>query len=66
MENSDSTSPERALFYREEEEVVRPDIYGAFQGRVALLAASRNHFPGRLMPPAAPENRVHFQGRLMT
>jgi len=54
------------MFCREEEEGARPDIYGAFQGRVALLAASRNHFPGRLMPPAAPENRVHFQGRLMT
>ena len=66
MEFSDSTSPEGALLCRKEEDGARPDIYGAFQGRVALLAASRNHFPGRLMPAAAPENRVHFQGRLMT
>jgi len=46
MENSDSTFPERALFCREEEDGVRLDIYCAFQGRVALLAAPRNGFPG--------------------
>jgi len=45
MEFSDSTSPERALFCREEDGA-RPDIYCAFQGRVALPAASRNGFPG--------------------
>ena len=45
MENSDSTSPERALFCREEEEVVCLDIYDTFQGRVALPAASRKSFP---------------------
>ena len=32
MENSDSTSPERALFCREEKDGARRDIYGAFQG----------------------------------
>ena len=62
MENSDSTSLERALFCQEEE-VARLDIYGAFQGRVALPAApeNRTHFQGRLMAPAAPENRI-FRG----
>ena len=64
MENSDSTSPERALFCREEEEVVRPEIYGAFQGQVALAAPLEKIFQGR-MPPAASENGAYFQGRLM-
>ena len=54
--------PERALFCQEGEEVARPDIYGAFQGRVALPAAPPLEmvFQGRPMPPAAPENRAHF------
>jgi len=39
MENSDITSPERALFCREDEDGGRPDIYCAFHGRVALPAA---------------------------
>ena len=52
--------PERALFCREAEEVARPDIYGAFQGRVPLPATPENgaHFQGRLMAPATPGN--HF------
>jgi len=45
MEFSDSTSPQRALFCREEEDGTRLNIYGAFQGRVALPAAPRNGFP---------------------
>jgi len=46
MEFSDSTSPKRALFCREEEEGARSDIYCAFQGRVALPATPRNGFLG--------------------
>ena len=53
MENSDSTSPERALFCREEEDGGRPDIYSIFQGRVTLPAAPRNGFPGGAFPGAA-------------
>ena len=46
MENSDSTSPERALLCREEEDGGWPDIYWAFQERVELPAAPRNGIPG--------------------
>jgi len=63
MENSDSTSPERALFCREEEDGGRPDIMlsrGGWHYQPPLEMV----FQGRLMPPAAPENRPHFQGRL--
>ena len=65
MENSDSTSPERALFYREEEDGRRPDIYDIFKGGWHYQPLLEMVFQGRLMPPAAPENRAHFQGRLM-
>ena len=65
MKFSDSTSPERALFCREEKDGGRPNIYDIFQGRVTLPAAPRNISQGRLMPLAAPENGAHFQGRLM-
>jgi len=64
MEFSDSTSPERALFCREEEDGGRQDIYCAFQGQMVPPAAPENgaHFQGRLMAPAAPGNRI-FRGR---
>jgi len=46
--------PERALFCREEEEVMRPDIYGAFLGRMPLPAVPRNNFPGAADPTSRP------------
>jgi len=65
MKNLDSTSPDERLFCREEEEVVRADIYGHFQGRVTLLVTPRNHFQGRLIASPTPENGAHFQGWLI-
>ena len=65
MKNSDSTSPERALFCREEEDGGGPDIYCAFQGRVALPAAPMNGFQGAAGGIIPPKNIAHFQGRLM-
>ena len=54
--------PQRALFCREEEEVVHPDIYGAFQGWVALPAAPRNGFPGAADATSRPWKTISKGG----
>ena len=57
--------PERALFCRDEEEVMHQIFMALFRGGCHYQPSLEIIFQGRLMPPAAPKNGVHFQERLM-
>ena len=54
--------PQESTVLWEEEEGVCPDIYGAFQGRVALPAAPRNGFPGAADATSHPWKWGTFPG----